>query len=304
MSDTALPPPELRQILSPKRLAALLGLPLGRLKQLADASDTLYRPFEMVSKKNGVTKRRTIDNPSPALKFVQRRIKTELLDKVDMPPEMMGGIRGRSVQDNVRVHVRQPQVVTVDLKDYFPRISNEMVAVALRRTFGCSRDVTWLLTRLTTHNGHLPQGAPTSTAVANLVSVPANADIRGVCSEAGLQHSGWVDDLTISGPHASRSLPQVIAALKRRKFRLSRRKLRIMGQHQRQEVTGHVVNRKISLGRQRLSQFRREILRADRPGGNPARVNGQIAFAEASAPEQAAALRRRLGRSRKQKFQP
>jgi len=304
MSDAALPPPELRQLLSPRRLATLLGVPLHRLRRLADDADKLYRPFDQVSERHGVTKRRTIDNPSPALKLVQRRINAALLDKVEMPPELLGGIKGRSVQDNVRLHVRQPQVVTLDLKDYFPRISNEMVAAALRRTFGCSKDVTWLLTRLTTHCGHLPQGAPTSTALANLVLVPANFDIRKVCAQKGLRHSSWVDDLAISGRQASRSLPEVIGALKRRGFRLSRPKLRIMAQDQRQEVTGLVVNRKVSLGRQRLSQFRRNIARADQPGGNPMRVAGQIAFAEATAPEQAAALKRRLRRSQLRTRQP
>jgi RNA-directed DNA polymerase len=265
---------------------------------LADDVDNLYRPFDQISEKDGVIKCRRIDNPSSALKLVQRRIKTALLDTVDMPPELMGGVKGRSVQDNVRAHVGQPQVVTLDMKDYFPRITNAMVAAALKHTFGCSHDVTWLLTRLTTYRGHLPQGAPTSTALANLVFVPTNSDIRGICARTRLRHSSWVDDLAISGRQASGALPDVIAALKRGHFRLSRRKLKIMGRNERQEVTRLVVNRKVSLGRDRLSRYRRDINHARAPEGNPARVAGEIAFAQAIAPDQGAALKRRLGRCR------
>lgn len=296
MHDVALPPPELRQILSTSRLASLLQMPLKRLKRLAASVDTQYKPFVLVSERDGVTKHRAIDNPLPALKLVQRRIKTALLDRVEMPPELLGGIRDRSVQDNARLHVRRDQVVTLDLKDYFPRITNKMVADAFRSTFGCSRKVTWLLTRLTTYHGHLPQGAPTSTALANLAFVPANSDLRRICSQSGLRHSVWVDDLTVSGLHASRSLSPVIAILKRHHYRLARQKLHIKGQDERQEVTRFVTNRKVSLGRRRLSEFRREVIQACQPGGDRLRVAGQIAFAAATAPEQAAALRRLLER--------
>lgn len=296
MTTIALPPLELRQILSRRRLAALLHVPLDVLVRLARNADRLYHPFETTVTKNGFKKKRLIDNPDPELKRLQRRILNELLAKVDMPAEFFGGRKGKSVGENARIHVRQPQVVTIDLKDFFPRVSNSMVASIFRRTFGCSADVCWLLTRLTTRCGHLPQGAPTSTALAGLALVPASTEIASLCETANLRHSVWVDDITISGPHAANVLPGAISALKRHHFRISRPKLHVMGRHQHQEVTRHVVNDKVSLGRNRLSAIRREIHRLDGPLANPARVRGLLAFAQSSSPDQALVLRKALDR--------
>jgi RNA-directed DNA polymerase len=152
---------------------------------------------------------RPIDNPDDALKRVQTRIKDRLLDPVALPAFICGGVPGRSTKTNARRHCRQPVVVALDIKNFFGSVTNRQIAAVWRRDFGASSEVAWLLTRLTTYSGHLPQGAPTSTALANLVITPIAAEIHNKCRSRGLPFSIDVDDITISGKGAGQMISDV-----------------------------------------------------------------------------------------------
>ena len=146
---------------------------------------------------------------------------------------------------NAMRHCGKPLVVTQDIRDFFPSVSHRQVARMFARELGAGRDVVWLLTRLTTIDGQLPQGAPTSTAIANIllaskVDQAAEANAR----ERNVTVTRFVDDFAYSGANARsliNSTAQASSTVGLRTWR-SKRKLRIMPASNRQEVTRLTVN--------------------------------------------------------------
>ena len=279
-----------RPVVSVRYLASLLQIRPQPLRDVADRAAALYLPFILVQNKGGRIKHRPIDNPGPELKWVQARIKRRLLDTYDFPTFMCGGVRRRSTRDNAKKHVGKSEVVTVDLQNFFGSVTNHQVAAVWRRDFGASEEVAWLLTRLTTLDGHLPQGAPTSTALANLVLLPTALRLSQECRQRGLSFSVYVDDITLSGRNASETISLVIDETAKAGFSVARDKVVVMPNNALQRVTGHTVNRRLSNGRVILKRARRELVHATVGGGDEMdlqRVRGLVAHLGTTSPAQA-----------------
>ncbi|HKY34442.1 MAG TPA: reverse transcriptase family protein [Polyangiaceae bacterium] len=286
-----------KPLVSIRYVAAVLGVPPQKLLEVARDADRLYAPFILRQERGGKTKARVIDNPVGPMKFIQGRIKTRLLDILDLPVFITGGVKGRSTQSNASAHVGRPEVVSLDLKDFFPSITNDAVARMWCEEFGASRSVAWLLTRLTTYKGHLPQGSPVSNAVANLVALPFFARAHELCGGRGSRLTAYVDDLSISGVRTRDHINDIAKAASRRGLRVARRKTSVMPAHTRQHVTGHTVNRKLSNGRQRLDDAWRRLQAADSTSGEPATLQslrGLTIYLATTCPEQARRLTPRL----------
>lgn len=280
-------------LVSVRCLAWHLGASPEELYELAQQAESLYRPYQQ---KHATKKPRTIDRPIGPLKEMQRRIAAKLLKNVPLPSSLLGGVAGRSTKHNARIHVAKDEVVGLDIRSYFGFVTNEHVAQMWRTTFRASCDVVWLLTRLTTFRGHLPQGSPASTALANLVFVPIALEIQSVCRSPGLQLSSWVDDITISGPGARGIINHVARILCRHGFRVARQKTEVMPRHRPQKVTGHIVNQKVSNGKRRLRDtwdFLRSLL--TRPeavsGEELSRARGLVNYVSTTCPRQAVRLK-------------
>lgn len=140
---------------------------------------------------------RIINPPKPELKTIQKRINAYLVEHIQMPNYAFGGVKGKDNIQNARFHKGQKFVFQSDLKDFFPFITNKMVYVMFVEN-GFSPDVASILTKLTTFKGHLPQGAPTSTTIANLVFKPVGNEIQSIAEREGLRFTTFVDDVTIS----------------------------------------------------------------------------------------------------------
>src|SRR5271166_3322108 len=160
-------------ILSVNRLAEILRKPREELVELARFARTYHKPFDMTKpprpfQKNPSSKTRPIDNPRGDLKKVQRRINRMLLRPTCFPDNMFGAVPRRSVMDNAELHLKASLLVTIDVKSCFPSITNVHVYSVWRNFLGCSTEVASILTKLTTFDRHLPQGAATSPLLANL----------------------------------------------------------------------------------------------------------------------------------------
>jgi RNA-directed DNA polymerase len=238
-------------IVSLKRLSSILGKSPARLKEIAAELDvdskSHYREFMQRSKKNP-SKYRKITEPKPELKEIQCRLHTQLR-KIELSELVHGGVRGKSPRSNAAQHLGQRWVVNVDVKDFYPSVSNTEVHRMFRR-LGWGSDVARLVTRLTTLDGGVPQGAPTSTAVANLVLASIDNRLPAEAKNFDARNSRFVDDYTFSGPNPTPLIQFVGRGLaahgltiyrKNAKFQ-SKPKLRITPASQRQEVTGLVVN--------------------------------------------------------------
>ncbi len=170
---------------------------------------------------------RIINPPKPELKDIQKRINTYLVNNIPLPYYAFGGVKGKDNIRNARFHKGQKYVFQTDLKDFFPRITNRMV-YAMFVENGFSHDVASLLTKLTTFQGHLPQGAPTSTTIANLVFVPTGRALQSIADREGLRFTTFVDDVTISSQNDFKAIiPEIMGIIhpnEGSQFKISQRK--------------------------------------------------------------------------------
>lgn len=167
---------------------------------------------------------RTINPPIDELKIIQKKINAYLVNNVKMPCYAYGGVKHKDNIRNARFHKGQKYVFQTDLKDFFPNITNKKVYETFVR-IGFSHDVSSTLTKLTTFKGHLPQGAPTSTTIANLVFMPTGLELQAIAKREGLGFTTFVDDITMSSQKDFKHIvPEIIETITSRGFKISQGK--------------------------------------------------------------------------------
>ncbi len=228
-------------------LAARLELPLDELKRCPVS----YHEFKIAKRSGGS---RAIAAPDPQLKKLQRRILRRLLAALKTHPSATGFQRGVSFVENAAVHQSQSIVIRLDLVNFFPSIQAERIHRYFR-VIGWDRKSAKLLTRLLTWRGCLPQGAPTSPRLSNLVCNALDYRLANFAKNYHGVYTRYADDITISLSDPSWDLAPLISGLLhivrssgftphiRDKFDVRRR-------HQRQKVTGLVVNDRANLPRE------------------------------------------------------
>ncbi len=196
---TRLVPASLRSLLAPhseqmQRLAGLLGLDVGELAALRMGPRYHYRPFA-IAKTDG--RQRRILAPSPALKVLQRRLLDAYLGRLPVHACATAFRPGLSIVDNARRHAHQTLIATVDLRDFF-----ELTRAARVRSFfvrqGWRDDALAMLLRLCVFRDALPQGAPTSPCLSNLVNVPLDDRLAKLAQRSHAIYTRYGDDLTFS----------------------------------------------------------------------------------------------------------
>jgi RNA-directed DNA polymerase len=294
-------------LVSLARLEALLGIGRTKLRSLAFSAGAHYAPFlqsqktKPFAKRKAPPKRRKIDNPTVDLKRVQRLINGRILKPIDLPSHIFGGVAGRTTLENVRQHLGAKVLIRVDIAHFFPSVTNVQVFEVWRDILGCSPRIASLLTKLTTFQRRLPQGAPTSTLLANLVLLMIDGPIRCKCQSMGIRYSSWVDDLAFSSDNPRGILDTVVATLRSAGFAISRRKLEIMGPRDRKVLNGIVLGNGLGVTRERISEIRSGIqkLRAgeiSRELSQPyiTSLRGRIAYVRTITPKKANILSNQL----------
>jgi RNA-directed DNA polymerase len=248
------------------RLEELLGTDRAHLRALANCAGRHYFPFPKAPKVRPFArvlkppKLRIIDNPSDDLKAVQSLIAQRLLQPVKLPNHIFGGIKGKSVLDNVVFHRDSRVLLKMDLARFFPTITNRHIYQVWNEVLGCSPRISALLTRLTTFERHLPQGSPTSTMLANFVLHAFDGPFRSGCDRLGIRYSSWVDDLAFSSDNPRPIIGTVISTLRKGGFRISRKKLEITGPGARKILNGVVVGpSSLGVPPERLARIRSGI---------------------------------------------
>jgi RNA-directed DNA polymerase len=210
-----------------------------------------YKEFTLPKRSGG---RRRLCAPDAPTKSLQRQVLRRLLGRLRCHPAATGFQRAESIVSNARPHVGQAAVVRLDLKDFFPSTSWERVRAYFRR-IGWNRPAAAILTRLCTHRGGLPQGAPTSPRLSNLVNYRLDGRLAGMARKLGLAYTRYADDITLSFPIDDRRLIGYMIRFVRRVVGAEgyqvhgRKKLHIRRRHQQQCVTGLVVNDGVRLPR-------------------------------------------------------
>lgn len=297
-------------------LAERLELDAGQLAWLADvkglertAPDRRLRNYTYLHLPREHGPPRVIERPKARLKEIQRWILRELLVWIPPHDAAHGFVKGRSAHTHAALHTSRKVVVRIDLEDFFAAIAAARV-YGLFRTAGYPEAVAHTLTGLCTNvvpveesvpghfrlsrrlaTPHLPQGAPTSPALANLVAFRLDARLTGLATAIGARYSRYADDLVLSADHHLRTPRERITAIARDEgFRVNHAKTRTMGRGSRQVVTGIVVNAHPNLSRAEYDRLK-AIIHQGAPGLDPAHVAGRIGWVEAINPARGAKLR-------------
>ena len=202
---------------------------------------------------------RQICCPNKNLKFVQSWINTNILQDYPLPDCVTGFRKYYSIKDNAKVHLRRKYIYCLDISDFFPSISADKV----RAVFQGARKAD-LLTKICTFNGwYLPQGAPTSPALANIVFSPTDQAIIKICDYYKIRYTRYADDLTFSGNDRTQLLKAVALICKQIEyagFAIHKKKSRLMSGKYPLLVTGLRLNSgKVSIGRRRKKLLRAQI---------------------------------------------
>jgi hypothetical protein len=232
----------MKVIHSVRDLAWTLGVPIDRLRKIADTPTANYHEFSRW-KDASKTQARMIRNPKDELKNIQRLIKDRIFGEDAFGPEVQGGVSGRSPKTNAEKHVGAHVLVTVDVKRFFDNVDHRAVFRTLRE-FGYSTEVARLLTKLITRSGLLPQGAPTSGVIANLVLArPVDLPTRVQAGTTSTKFTRFVDDIGLSGDNPTVLIGDVARRLSSRGLSIHRGdKLRIRPRSAPQKITGLNIN--------------------------------------------------------------
>lgn len=290
-------------------LAERLELSLGQLAWLADVRGlerTVDREqlrnyrYRWVARRSGLP--RLIEAPKARLKEIQRWVLHEILDHVPAHPAAHGFSPRHSVITHAAVHVEKAMVLRLDLRDFFASVSAGRV-YGIFRAAGYDATIAHILTGLSTNTiptfvwqamrvapqshlvqarfwlgrqlatPHLPQGAPTSPALANLAAFALDRRLTGLTRVFDLSYSRYADDMVLSGPRLNPRANRTLLEMTRRivteeGFRLNDEKSTLRGAAQRQLVTGVVVNKHPNIPRADYDRLKATLHRLvlDGPG--------------------------------------
>jgi RNA-directed DNA polymerase len=277
--------PVLVHLSSPGDLARWLGLTPEQLDWYADSNRQNARAehpemmhYDCVWRPKAAGGYRLLEVPKPRLMALQRRILRAVLDPLPPHPAAHGFVAGRSCLTHAAHHAGEACVVRLDLADFFPSTPLRRVH-AIFRCVGAPPSVARLLTGLCSAqapssvlrrlaprdqpshaawshygNPHLPQGAPTSPALANLCAYRLDVRLAGLARSRGLRYSRYADDLTFSGdaalePGAGRLIAAVAQIAGDEGYAVHPGKTRVMPARGQQRVTGLVVNAGLNIAR-------------------------------------------------------
>ncbi len=295
-------------ISTPAELARILELSPGELDWFSDCQSrersTVQEPlrhyrYHWVVKASGSL--RLIEAPKPRLKQLQRKLLTDILQHIP-PHESAHGFRaGRSIATYVAPHVGQTIVLKMDLRDFFVSITRARV-FSIILTAGYPEDLARRLAGLCTNTvpiavwnqsaavcrdpstmaadwlarrryrqPHLPQGAPTSPALANLAAYRLDARLAGLAHAAEARYTRYADDLLFSGGESfartiRRFAAHAAAIALEEGFAVQHRKTRVMRQGIQQRVAGLVINQKANTPRQEYDRLKAVLFNCVRHG--------------------------------------
>lgn len=230
-----------------------------------------YRTFEIPKRTGGM---RLISAPRGVVRDCQARLAPLLLQVYDAHPSAHGFLPARSVATNASEHLNQKLVLNIDLLDFFPTINfGRIRGLFMARPFFMGPAAAAVMAQVVTHRNGLPQGAPTSPVLSNFIAATLDRRLTRLAKENGLSYSRYADDITFSSnksvfPPAlalteesgrvvpGEALERAIAAAG---FSINPRKVRLQTRHQRQTVTGLVVNKAANVQRKRVRKIRAMI---------------------------------------------
>ncbi len=240
-------------------LSSLTHLSKGLLFRLIKYPEKNYFSYEIPKNTGG---NRDIHQPSFELKAVQGWILRNILEKLNSSQAATGFEKGKSIKNNVSPHVGAKAILCLDIDNFFPSINGSRVWNVFFIA-GYSAKASSLLTNLCTFNGFLPQGAPTSPKLANLVCWRLDRRLMGYLGKRRIIYTRYSDDLTFSSSSLT-SLSKAYYLIKHiiedEGFSINKNKTRFRGPARAKIITGLVLNSSgFGIGRKNYRKLRSMI---------------------------------------------
>lgn len=236
-------------------LSNLVGYSFDYIERAIKYTRYFYRYYE-IPKKNG--KLRSISEPLPSLKEIQKWILKEILYTCKVSKYAKAYVKNRSIKSNAYFHQNKKIVLTIDISDFFGSIKQEKIDDFFQ-SLGYSNHVSLALSKLCTLNGSLPQGAPTSPYLSNLLFLELDLEISDFCRRNNISYTRYSDDLTFSGDENVAGVINFVNPLfTKYDLYINPDKTRTRRKNECQEVTGIVVNKKLQVSKVTRKKFRQE----------------------------------------------
>lgn len=247
-------------ILNTYQMSNILGIRWELLKKVINNSQKMYYNFN-ISKRNGG--KRKISMPNEVLKEIQALIKEKILKNIKISDKANGFVEKKSIVTNAKEHLNKDKILNIDLKDFFPSIHKNRVYYIFKNLCGYNNDVSFCLTNLVTYKNSLPQGAPTSPILSNIVSYMMDIRLEKLSKKLGINYTRYADDITFSGSRNiinTKLLEYVTTIIEDCGFKINHTKTRFANKGSRQEVTGLIVNNDtINVPKRYIKEIRQEL---------------------------------------------
>lgn len=223
-----------------------------------------YHPA-LIPKRDGSSRQLLV--PDSILKRIQTNILYHILESMPVSSYATAYQKGKGLTENAKVHVGRRQVLKLDITDFFGSILFPRVRRSVFSEVYFPPAVGTLLTSLCCYKDYLPQGAPTSPAISNLVMKPFDDFMGAWCGERGIGYTRYCDDMTFSGDFDAELVTHKVRNfLEAMGFTLNEKKTKVLNRAKRQAVTGIVVNCRAQVSRDYRRRLRQEIYYCGRFG--------------------------------------
>lgn len=273
---------------SPAELCRFSGIPFSELERIINQPE--YKHFH-VEKKNG--SKREICAPEKQLKRIQKRLNYYLQAYyLSLRPEAVHGFtvnphylgRNCNIVENAKPHTGKKTVLNIDLKDFFTSIKAWQVKdILVSEIFDYDDQIATAITLLTTHQGKLPTGSPTSPVLSNFICLDLDKELTEYGEKNGIAYTRYADDMTFStdGEISEDEILDIINIIRNKGFQINEKKLRLKCRNRKQTVTGLTVNEKVNVNRKLLKKTRAMLHDLSKNGADIATrkhflVNGEV----------------------------
>lgn len=210
---------------------------VDKILQMTELQFPYYNVFII----RGRRKEREITAPSLKLKLRQRWILDEILKKIPLSECCHGFVTGKSIVTNAEKHIGKKYILTVDIEDFFPSIKLEQV-IQILKGIGYSKSAAARLAIICCFEEQLPQGAPSSPYLANLICRNMDNELLQISQKYGLTYTRYADDMTFSADvDLHFLLPIIKETIEKYGFSINSDKTRIYKENERKLITGLLV---------------------------------------------------------------
>lgn len=231
-----------------------------KIKKLYTISNNIEKNYKVykIKKQNGGF--RKICEPNYNLKYIQKKILENILNNKRTSIYATAYKKNTSIIDNALPHINKEKILKLDITNFFDNIDLNLIYISCFSIAYFPSEVGYLLAYLCSYQNHLAQGAVTSPYICNLVLLEFDNEIGSICKDKNISYTRYADDLTFSGDFDEIEIINLVKKrLAQMNLYLNKSKTKSLYKHQKQYVTGLVINEKLNIDRNYKKKIRQEV---------------------------------------------